>query len=203
MVDTVVINEKFSLGMTFGPQFQTTVTQLAGGYEDRNIDWELALWRYECEFKGRTLTEMREFMRHVLGRRGAAHSFPLKDPIDNSLTDENIGTGDGTTAAFQIRKLYADTDRPYYRPISFPYNLVVKVAGVTKTLTTDYTVADGLITFGAGDIPTAGQAVTVTCDYYIRVRYAEDFNPIRLDIGPWDEDNATSARAFTLMEVLA
>lgn len=202
MVDTVVINEKFAIGMTFGPVFQTTVTQLAGGYEDRNIDWELALWRYECEFKGQSLTDMRAFMRHVLGRRGAAHSFPLKDPIDNSLTDENIGTGDGTTAAFQIEKIYTDTDRPYYRPISLPYNLVVKVAGVTKTLTTHYTVSSGLVTFTSGNIPTGGQAITVTCDYYIRVRYAEDSNPIRLDVGTWN-DAATSVRAFTLMEVLA
>lgn len=202
MVDTVVINEKFAIGMTFGPVFQTTVTQLAGGYEDRNIDHELALWRYECEFKGQSLTDMRAFMRHVLGRRGAAYSFPLKDPIDNSLTDENIGTGDGTTAAFQIRKLYADTDRPYYRPISIPYNLVVKVAGVTKTLTTHYTVSAGIVTFTGGNIPTAGQAITVTCDYYIRVRFADDFNPIRLDVGTW-EDAATSVRGFTLMEVLA
>jgi len=44
--------------------------------------------------------------------------------------------------------------------------------------------------------------VTVTCDYYIRVRYAEDFNPIRLDVGTWN-DAATSAQSFTLMEVLA
>jgi len=203
MVDTVVINEKFALGLTFGPRFQTTVIQLAGGYEDRNQDWELALWQYDCEFKGRSLTEMRAFMAHVLGRRGAAYSFPLKDPIDNVLTDQNIGTGDGTTATFQIRKTYADTDRPYYRPISIPYNLVVKVNGVTKTLTADYTVSNGLITFGGGDIPGAAQAVTVSCDYYIKVRYADDFNPITIDIGAWDEDNATSSQRFTLKEVLA
>lgn len=199
MTDTVAINDKFALGMTFGPAFHTTVIPLAGGYEDRNQDWELALWRYECEYKGRSLTEMREFQRHVLGRRGAAYAFPLRDPIDNSLTDENIGTGDGSTTEFQIKKLYSDADRPYYRPISIVSNLVVKVDGVTQDEGVDYNNSGGWIAFAYA--PANGLAITVTCDFMIPVRYDDDNNPIRLDVGSW-EDAATSARGFTLLEVI-
>jgi len=201
MVDTVAINNKFALNMKMGPTFQTTVTPLSGGYEDRNQDWQIALWRYDCEFQNRDLSEMRSFMAHFLGRRGRANTFPLRDPLDNSLTDQNIGTGDGSTAAFQIRKTYSDTDRPYFRIITIVSSLVVKVNGVTKTNAVHYNEANGLVTFTGGNIPTAGQAITVSCDFLIRVRYDVDYNPLTLPIGP---DTATpfASASFTLMEVL-
>lgn len=200
MTDTVVILDKFALDLKMGPVFQTTIQKLSGGYEDRNQDWPVAFWRYDCAFNNRSLTEIRAFLAHVLGRRGAANTFPLRDPLDNTLTDENIGTGDGVTAAFQIKKTYADADRPYVRPVYIVSSLVVKVAGVTKTVTTHYTVADGLVTFTGGNIPTGGQAVTVTCDFFAKVRFEADYNPISLPIGPAVATPYASA-TFTLMEV--
>ncbi|TIS14107.1 MAG: hypothetical protein E5X10_13655, partial [Mesorhizobium sp.] len=106
MADTVVINDKFALDMKSGPMFQTTMNSLSGGYEDRNQDWEVARWRYDVEFRNRPLSEMQAFLAHILGRRGRANAFPLRDPLDYALTDEIIGTGDGATAAFPIRRLY-------------------------------------------------------------------------------------------------
>jgi uncharacterized protein (TIGR02217 family) len=201
MVDTVAINNKFALDMKMGPTFQTTIQKLSGGYEDRNQDWQIALWRYDVSLNNRPLSEIRDFVAHVLGRRGPANAFPLRDPLDNSVTDQNIGTGDGTTAAFQARKTYSDTDRPYFRPLTILSNLVVKVNGVTKTNGVHYNEANGLITFTGGNIPTAGQAITISCDFLIRVRYDGDYNPISLPIGP---DTATpfASASFTLMEVL-
>jgi uncharacterized protein (TIGR02217 family) len=201
MVDTVAINDKFALNMKMGPTFQTTIQKLSGGYEDRNQDWQIALWRYDVELNNRPLSEIRSFLAHVLGRRGSAYSFPLRDPLDNTLTDENIGTGDGSTAAFQIKKTYSDTDRPYQRPITIVSSLVVKVNGVTKTSGVHYNESSGLITFTGGNIPAGGQAITVSCSFLIRVRYDADYNPITLPIGP---DTATpfASASCTLMEVL-
>ncbi|RWN33426.1 DUF2460 domain-containing protein [Mesorhizobium sp.] len=202
MVDTVAINNKFALDMKMGPVFQTTVIPLMGGYEDRNQDWQVALWRYDVSLNNRPLSEIRSFMAHILGRRGSANAFPLRDPLDNTLTDENIGTGDGTTAAFQIKKTYADADRAYARPITIVSSLVVKVAGVTRTVVTHYNEADGVVTFTGGNIPTAGQAITVSCDWLVRVRYAADYNPLSLPIGPDTGTPFASAGPITLMEVL-
>lgn len=201
MVDTVVFNEAFDVGLTIRPRSQTTIHQLSGGYESRNQDWPILLWEYECQLRNRSVTVIRSLLSHFLGRRGPANSFPLLDPLDNELTDENIGTGDGVTAAFQIKKTYSDTDRPYQRILTIVSNLVVKVAGVTKTLTTDYTVSNGLITFGGGDIPSAAQAVTVTCDYLIQVRYKEDTFPVVISSGLWDGAPASIGN-FSLVEVL-
>lgn len=201
MVDTVAINNKFALDMTSGPVWQTTAIPLLGGFEDRNQDWPVALWRYDVKLNNRPLSEIRAFLAHVLGRRGSAYAFPLRDPLDNTLTDENIGTGDGVTAAFQIGKLYPDADRPYRRPIKIVQNLVVKVAGVTKTVVTHFNEALGLVTFTGGNIPTAGQAITVTCDWLVLVHYQADYNPISLPIGPDTATPFASAGPFTLMEV--
>jgi uncharacterized protein (TIGR02217 family) len=201
MVDTVVFNEAFDVGLTIRPRSQTTIHQLSGGYESRNQDWPILLWEYECQLRNRSITVIRSLLSHFLGRRGPANTFPLLDPLDNELTDENIGTGDGVTAAFQIKKTYSDTDRPYQRILTIVSNLVVKVNGVTKTLTTDYTVSNGLITFGGGDIPSAAQAVTVTCDYLIQVRYKDDTFPVVISSGLWDGAPASIGN-FSLVEVL-
>lgn len=198
MVDTVAINNKFALDMKMGPVFQTTVIPLMGGYEDRNQDWQVALWRYDVSLNNRPLTEIRAFMAHVLGRRGSANTFPLRDPLDNTLTDENIGTGDGVTTEFQIKKIYADENRPYRRPLAIVSSLVVKVAGVTQVEETDYEQQDGWLSFT--DAPTAGQAITVTCDFLIPVRYQADLNPITLPIGPGASNAFASAGPITLME---
>lgn len=200
MVDTVTISDKFALGFRSGPVFQTTTIPLMGGFEDRNQDWEIALWKYEVSLTNRPIAEIQAFVAHVLGRRGAANTFPLRDPLDNTLTDENIGTGDGVTAAFQIHKAYPDADRPYFRPITIVSSLVVKVAGVTKTVTTHYTQANGIVTFTGGNIPTAGQAITVTCNWLARVRYEQDYNPITLPVSVGATRAVASAGPFILLE---
>ncbi|CAN7769781.1 DUF2460 domain-containing protein [Mesorhizobium sp. LjNodule214] len=197
-MDTVAINNKFALDMKFGPVFQTTVIQLMGGYEDRNQDWPIALWKYEVELRNRPIAEIRAFQRHVLGRRGSMHVFPLRDPIDNTLTDENIGTGNGVTLEFQIKKTYADDDRPYRRPIAIVSNLVVKVDGVTQVEAVDFNTEDGWIGFASA--PTAGQAITVSCDFLIPVKYEADQNFLTLPIGPGTSNAFASAGPFVLVE---
>ncbi|RWB65654.1 MAG: hypothetical protein EOQ49_31360 [Mesorhizobium sp.] len=136
----------------------------------------------------------------ILGRRGRANAFPLRDPLDNELLDETIGTGDGTTAAFQIRRLYDDDDRPYYRNYSIVTDLVVKVAGATKTSGVHYNEANGVVTFTGGNIPSGGQAVTVSCNVLILVRYDADYIPISLPVTVNSTQPIGSA-SFSLIEV--
>jgi uncharacterized protein (TIGR02217 family) len=201
MVDAVTLTDKWALNAKMGPVFQTTIVPLSGGYEDRNQDWSEALWRYEIELVNRPLSEIQTFINVFAGRRGAARSFLLVDPIYNSLTDENIGTGDGTTAAFQARQLFTDAANAYYRYWYSLTSLVVKVAGVTKTLTTHYTESNGLITFTGGNIPTAAQAITISANTFVRVRFSDDYNPITLPIGPDVTTPFASANSIVLMEV--
>ncbi|MFC3322717.1 DUF2460 domain-containing protein [Mesorhizobium cantuariense] len=139
-------------------------------------------------------------MAHLLGRRGSSRLFPLRDPLDNTLTDENIGTGDGETTEFQITKTYADADRPYRRPLAIVSNLVVKVGGVTQVETVDFNHEDGWIAFRDDQPPAAGLAITVSCDFLIPVRYEADSNSITLPIGPDTANPFASAGPFVLVE---
>ncbi|TIO39505.1 MAG: hypothetical protein E5X96_00205 [Mesorhizobium sp.] len=200
MADTVVINDKFALDMKSGPMLQTALNPLSGGYEDRNQDWPVARWRYDVEFRNRPLTEMRAFQAHFLGRRGRANAFPLRDPLDNELVDEEIGTGDGVTASFQIRRLYDDADRPYYREYTLVTDLVVKVDGVTKTSGVHYNQANGVVTFTGGNIPADDAVVTVSCNVLILVRYDTDWNPISLPVAV-NSTRPLGSATFTLIEV--
>ncbi|OBQ68908.1 hypothetical protein EFV37_29160 [Mesorhizobium loti] len=198
MVDTVAINDKFALGLRCGPVFQTTSLPLLGGFEDRNQDWPIALWKYEASLINRPIAEIQAFEAFLLGRRGAANLFPLRDPQYSTLTDENIGTGDGTTASFQIYKTYPDVDRPYRRPITIVNSLVMKVAGV---ITANYTEADGVVTFTGGHIPTAGQAIAVgSCNWFARVRFELDYNPITFPVTLNNTRPVASAGPFVLVE---
>ena len=76
MVDSVILNDKFSLDAKVGPAFQTTIVPLLGGYEDRNQDFQYALFRFEVELKNRPLSEIVAFDTFLMGRRGAACSCP-------------------------------------------------------------------------------------------------------------------------------
>lgn len=204
MVDSVIINDKFALDMKMGPVFQTTIIPLLGGYEDRNQDLTYALWRYEVELLNRPLSEITAFITFLAGRRGAARSFLVRNPLYNTLTDETIGVGDGTTASFQVGQTFNDSANPYFHPWYTINSLVIKVDGVTKTLTTHYTVSNGLVTFTGGNIPTGGspaQVITASGSPYSRVRFAEDYNPVTLPISPDITTPFASAGPFTLLEV--
>ena len=83
-----------------------------------------------------------------------------------TVTDEAVGTGDGSNPTFSLDhgNLYATAP------------LTVKVAGVAKTESTNYSVnrTTGVITFLAGSIPTAGQAVTASYSYGVGAGSASD-----------------------------
>ena len=206
MVDNVIINDKFSLDAKIGPAFQTTIVPLLGGYEDRNSDIPRAFFRFEVELKNRSMSEIDAFDIFLMGRRGAARTFLARHPLYNTLTNEVIGTGDGSTAAFQVKQLFNDSVNPYYHYWYTVQSLVIKVDGVTKTSGVHYNETDGLVTFTGGNIPSGGspaQTITASGSTYVRVRFAEDYNPISFPISPDLTNSFASAGPFTLLEVPA
>ncbi len=103
-------------------------------------------------------------------RRGRHDTFLYNDPDDYSVTDQSFGTGDGTTSGFYLARTRGDFTEPVQSLNSAP---VIKVAGVTQTLTTDYTIsALGLVTFVTP--PADGAAITWSGTYYWRCRFLRD-----------------------------
>lgn len=113
------------------------------------------------------------------------HGFRWRDRFDHkscqpsgnpAFTDQSIGTGDGTTVAFQLTKVYGSAFSPYTRDIKKPVIGSVKVGvnGVEQTLTTDFTVdtTTGIITFVTP--PTNTHPITAGFEFDIPVRFDTD-----------------------------
>jgi uncharacterized protein (TIGR02217 family) len=126
-------------------------------------------------------------------RRGRLHAFRWRDPTDfkscppegtPTALDQPIGTGDGTTAAFQLAKTYGSAFNPWTRTIAKPVlgTVLIAVAGVVQTPVTAYTVdhTTGLVAFEPGHIPGPAQAVTAGFEFDVPVRFDTDRLEINL-----------------------
>lgn len=148
-------------GMQARPRFQNVIQESVSGTEQRvkvwakcRLEWDL---RYPILDTEDTTGTFRAVIAVVRASFGDLLPFAFKDWTDYQLTNEWIGTGDGSETVFQAIKTYDPAlillgtpgNRTYVREIYLLRpGLVVKVDGVTKTLTTDYTIgATGAITF--------------------------------------------------------
>ena len=101
-----------------------------------------------------------------------------RSPCPPTTLDQLIGTGNGATAAFQLRKTYGSAFNPWTRDIRKPVvgTVLIAVAGVVQTPGTAYTVdhATGTVTFQPGHIPLASQAITAGFEFDVPVRFDTD-----------------------------
>lgn len=106
---------------------------------------------------GTAVQDLASFGSRPLGGTSNPIEVQIWNDKPTSVTDETVGTGDGTNAVFSLANGDLITGSP----------CVVKVAGTTKTETTHYSLdrTTGTVTFTPGNIPTAGQAVTVSYHY--------------------------------------
>ncbi|MDE2562082.1 MAG: DUF2460 domain-containing protein [Sphingomonadales bacterium] len=166
---------------TVTPEFSTSVTITASGFERRNSLWADARLRFDVGPGIRSEAELGELIAFFRARRGQARGFRLRDPSDfssNAMTgtpgplDQLIGVGDGATARFDLVKLYGTGDAVQRRRVTRPQadSLRVSLDGVE---TTAYTLDPlGVIVFTAA--PTANAAVRAGFLFDVPVRFAED-----------------------------
>src|SRR5918911_3578770 len=102
-----------SLGSRGGPGRRTDIVALASGREHRNSRWAHSRRRYDAGLGVRTLDALHAVIAFFEERRGRLHGFRFRDRVDHrsgppsqapGATDQRIGTGDGTSAAFQLVK---------------------------------------------------------------------------------------------------
>lgn len=156
------------------------IVRSKGGREQRNQVRSEPYVEYELQFESFTLADWKGLRNFWLARGGDLHSFRHDDVDDDSVTDENFGTGDGATATFQLKRSFADAAGSQVVTITKPApvsmggtGVAIKVAGVLKTEGVHYNVnyLTGQPTFTAGNIPTAGQALTWTGKHHWCVRF--------------------------------
>lgn len=175
MVDNVILSESISVGFKGGPTFSTDKVVSVNMQERRLQNLSIARHVYSWGMQNAPAALVTTLRAFFFDRRGDFKAFLMKDWADFQLAAEQIGIGDGVVVAFQIVKAYTAGNNPYARIIRHIKSgtLVVAVDGVTKTLTTDYTVnSTGLITFVSA--PATDAIVTVTADFFVPVRFEGD-----------------------------
>lgn len=185
--------QRLALGATGGPERKTDIVTLASGFEERNSPWAGSRRRYNAGFAVATLADLHAVVAFFEARQGRLHAFRFRDPVDHKScapgqtpqpADQAIGTGTGALATFQLTKTYSSGGASQARAIKKPVagTVRVAVAGVEKTLGTDFTVdtATGIVTFLAGHLPASGAAVTAGFEFDCPVRFDSDRLEINL-----------------------
>lgn len=200
------------VGMRGGPAWYNIIQEAVSGQEQRIRTWAKCRGTWTLGYPILDSEDQDGDYAAVLALAMAHHGslipFPFKNWGDYKLIDELIGTGDGSETEFQITKTYDPSQillstpgaLTYVRPIYLPRSgLVVKVDGVTKTITTDYTISStGLITF-TSSVPDEDE-ITVTGEFD---------TPVRLDLQPGEplpivinEANIAQIEPFGIREVI-
>lgn len=184
--DDVRLPEDVEVGAHTKYNFQTTVTVLGNGDEQRNADWSEMKCEFDFGYGTQEAVDFFYIQKFFFARRGRWRSFRAKDWADYQLEQEVIGVGNGVATVFQIVKTYETGGPfPYVRRITRPIQSTVKVYidGILQVLTTNYTLGtganSGLITFTAPVTNT--KVVTVTCEYDVPVHFNTDTFDLSFD----------------------
>lgn len=177
---------KPSKGTSGGPGYKHQIIELPTGAEEIVATQSLPRWSFDVGKHVQSRAQAVELVRFYVARGGLSNSFRFQDISDNTSnddgttgytsTDQNVGTGDGSTLTFQLRKEYGDAAASVYRTITKPVSgrVAIAVGGVTQvdpgwTFPWTCNATTGVVTFTTA--PTASAAVTAGFDFDCEVRF--------------------------------
>ena len=183
--------DNISRGARGGPERRTQIVELASGDEERNASWANSRRRYDVAYGIRRADDLAVVVAFFEARNGRLYGFRWKDWADfksclpsqtPAATDQQIGTGDGTTTAFQLVKVYASGSQSWTRTITKPVADTVKVAidGTEQTSGWSVDTTTGIVTFTSA--PAAGAAITAGFEFDVPVRFDTDTLDVTLDL---------------------
>jgi uncharacterized protein (TIGR02217 family) len=183
--------DSISRGARGGPERRTQIVELASGDEERNASWANSRRRYDVSYGIRRADDLAAVVAFFEARNGPLHGFRFKDWSDyksglpsnvRSPLDQAIGTGDGTTTAFQLVKHYTSGAQSWTRTITKPVAGSVRLAlgGVEQASGWSVDATSGVVTFASA--PDAGVAVTAGFEFDVPVRFDSDTLDVTLDI---------------------
>lgn len=181
--------EGIEKGSQFSPTFQNVIQEAISGNEQRFAQWTKCRGTGDISYGLLNSTDSDDDFRAIVAIYracfGSLLPFRFKDWSDYYVTNENFGTGDGSTLAFQLTKTYDPSlvllgvagSVLYVRDITLLATTpVIKVDGVTKTVVTDYNIVNGIVTFTSA--PANTKALTWTGEFDVPVRFDGPLNII-------------------------
>ncbi|MEM8754843.1 MAG: DUF2460 domain-containing protein [Pseudomonadota bacterium] len=181
----VLFPAALSFGASGGPERRTEIVTLASGFEERNATWAHARRRYDAGLGVRALDDVHEVIAFFEARLGMLYGFRWKDWADCkscapsqtiSPFDQQIGTGDGSTTAFSLSKVYLSGPASYTRPIAKPVasSVLIAVGGDELSEGADYTVSEETGVVSLATPPAPGETVTAGFEFHVPVRFDTD-----------------------------
>lgn len=166
-----------SYGATGGPVYSTDLVLRSDARESRNQNWAQPRCQWDIGSQHRTQAEVDELVQffHAVAQ-GMTYSFRFRDFTDDAFANA-IGTGDGTTATFQLVKVYTYGARSVTRTIVKPMagSLHLTVAGVVREdYDPDFTT--GRVTFWTP--PGAGHTVAARGMFEVPTRFNQNVLPL-------------------------
>lgn len=166
-LETPRFPDDISRGSRGGPEYRTQVNETISGREYRDVRWSMPRHQYNAAQAVRRHAELEEILAFFHVCRGQAYGFRFKDWLDYkscllaatpAATDQELGTGDGGAAAFQLVKTYARGTLALVRYVKKPVDGTVRVAisGVEQAARWSVDTTTGIVTFAAN----IGKSVT-------------------------------------------
>lgn len=179
-VETPRFPDNIAYGSSGGPGFKTYVFMGQSGLETPVQAWTRSRGKWDVSYGVRDRDDMDTLRAFFYNMRGKAVGFRFKDWGDFTVTNQNIGTGDGVTTVFRLKKTYAGAN-PYERRIFKPVSgtLTITVNGVASpesvNWSCDYTT--GIVTFLTGHIPPSTHAIVANFEFDVPCRFdVDEFN---------------------------
>ncbi|MCL4766435.1 MAG: TIGR02217 family protein [Hyphomicrobiaceae bacterium] len=183
----VLFPTDISRGAVGGPERRTDVVVLGSGHEERNSRWADSRRNYNAGYGVKSLDDLHAVIAFFEERRGRLYGFRWRDHADwkscppgqaPSAIDQVVGTGDGTTASFGLRKVYGGAHAPWTREIRKPVegSVIVAFDGAVQPEGIAFAVdtATGVVTFQPGHVPPAGAQITAGFAFDVPVRFDSD-----------------------------
>ncbi len=195
-------------GSRFGPAFKNIIQEAISGNEQRICQWTKCRCTGDVSY-GLNNSSNRNGDFHAIlalwrAHFGSFYPFRFRDWSDYTTSNEVFGTGNGSTKDFQLSILYDPAYKLlgvsgtllYLRSITLPNDdVVIKVDGVTQTLTTHYTISSGVVSFVTA--PASGKAISWSGTFDVPVRFDTDQFPTIMN-----EDDIISIGSLPIREVI-
>jgi len=179
-------NVRFPTNIGFGatvlPKFSTDIVTLSSGYERRNSYWGTPRLQFDVSSGVKSKDDVFSIYEFFMARAGRAYAFRFKNPFDfkscdpqDTLadSDQSLGTGDGSTTAFQVQKHYISGGQQLSKNITrlVSGTLVIAIDDVATTAFT-VNIETGIVTFTTA--PANNAVLTCGYEFDVPVRFRED-----------------------------
>jgi uncharacterized protein (TIGR02217 family) len=162
------------------PLFKTAISEARSGKEVRSAAMAQPRYRIELAYSylkndgvigaGNSDDDLRTILGFFLARQGSFDSFLWTHPYDNTVTSQNLGTGNGSLTQFQFFRSIGGFNETIQNVNQITS---LTVGGAAKTQGVDFSVSSsGTITFTSA--PTNGAGIVASFTFYYRVRFADD-----------------------------